>query len=143
MSPFVRPYYQQSPYGARSRVVPGLTGGPGYVSNQPAPRSTDQGPQPQRLASPNQADQASPSPQIGQNQASPLAFPQRPPGNPIGAMEEPDQTESEPPQFVNPNLRYGSHDDGHGWVGNDLNDPSTYGYDMHPDGIYVFSDAPF
>ena len=142
MDPFVRPYYQQGSYGARPRVVPGLTGGPGYVTNQPPPRFPEQRPQPQKLASPNQAEQAGPSPQIGSGQASPLAFPQRPPGPAIGAMEEPPKDETDP-KFANPNLQFGTHDTGFGWVGNDLNDATTHGYDEHPEGMYVFSDAPF
>ena len=136
MSPFVRPYYQQ---GARPKVVQGLTGGPGYISHQPQPQS-QVNPQPRGQAPQNSQTQST---QIGKTQANPLAFPQRPPGPVLGAMDEQTHVEGENVTFANPNLQYGSHDYGYGWTNADLNDAHAHGYDTAPEGVFVYSDLPF
>ena len=136
MSQHTRPFYQQ---GARPKVVQGLTGGPGYVLNQPQTQS-QVNPQPNGQAQQNLQSQST---QIGKTQANPLAFPQRPPGSVLGAMEEQTQGEGESVNFANPNLQYGSHDNGYGWTGADLNDAYAHGYDMAPEGVFVYSDLPF
>ena len=131
-----RQYYQPGSQGARPRVVPGLTGGPGYVSQMAPQTQTNQ--QPQRQATQTPQNQST---QIGNTQASPLAFPQRPPGPAFNALDE--QTQEVPSPFPNPNLQYGTHDTGYGWTNVDLNDAHAHGYDLDPEGIYVFSDTPF
>ena len=138
LSNYTRPFTQQASYGVRPRVVQGLTGGPGYVAASQVP-SQPQVPQPQRPASQNLPNQST---QIGQTQASPLTFPQRPPGPAIGAMSE-TETQDKPEQFANPNLQYGYHDTGHGWTGMDYEDAHSQGYDLAPEGMFVYSDLPF
>ena len=138
LGPSSRSYYQQGSQGMRPRTVAGLTGGPGYVTTQPQSQSQTYT-LPQRQAAHTQ----SPSTQIGASQASPLAFPQRPPGPSLSALDEPKQRDDEHPQFANPNLQYGSHDTGYGWTNVDFDDAQAYGYDLAPEGMYVFNDLPF
>ena len=138
LSNYTRPFTQQGSYGVRPRVVQGLTGGPGYVAASQAPMQS-QAPQSQRPASQNLPNQST---QIGQTQASPLTFPQRPPGPAIGAMSE-SETQDRPEQFANPHLQYGSHDMGLGWSGIDYEDAHAQGYDLAPEGMFVYSDLPF
>ena len=134
-----RSYYQQGSQGMRPRTVAGLTGGPGYVNTQPQLQSQNNYSQPQRQAAHTQ----NPSTQIGTSQASPLAFPQRPPGPSLGALNDQSQSDGDNSQFANPNLQYGTHDTGYGWTNVDFDDAHAHGYDLAPEGIYVFNDLPF
>ena len=135
MNPFVRPYYQGSS-ATRPKVVSGLTGGPGYVTHQPA---TPQMNQTQGTVPQTQSQ----STQMANSRPSPLAFPQRPPGTTLGALSDPPVSSGDSAQFANPNLQYGSHDLGHGWTNMDVADAQAYGYDPSPDGFFVYTDAPF
>ena len=131
--------YQSASYGARPRVVPGLTGGPGYASAPQPSFQSYANPQPQRPAAQNLPSQST---QVG-NRPSPLALPQRPPGPVFNAMSDSPGTQETPEQFANPNLQYGAHDLGHGWTNADLNDAVSHGYDAAPEGMFVYSDMPF
>ena len=73
--------------------------------------------------------------------SGPLAFPQRPPGPALGALDDQKLEETEVKFMANPNLQYGSHDSGHGWTDIGLN--GAEGYDFAPEGMYVYSDMPF
>ena len=126
-----RSYYQQ---GARPKIVQGLTGGPRYVSQLPAPQA-----QPQRQASTKTNFQST---QMDKTKPSPLAFPQRPPGTMLNAMDTV-QCEGSPTQFANPSLQYGTHDTGYGWTDVSYDDALSHGYDPSPEGVYVYSDMPF
>ena len=138
VSSYARPQYQYQSQAPRPRVVPGLTGGPGYLSHQPTP-ITQQGHQPQRLA---QETYTNPSPQIGPNRASSQGQTQAS-GPVLAAAEDCEQKHDTQAPFANPNLQYGYYDAGYGWTGTDLNDASAQGYDLAPDGVYVYSDMPF
>ena len=82
------------------------------------------------------------------DQTSPLALPQRPPGPQISAIEDrvrssDDMRQADCANWANPNLQPGSFDTGFGWTTTDFNDAAMRGYDMAPEGAYVFSDMPF
>ena len=79
---------------------------------------------------------------MGHSKPSPLAFPQRPPGPALGALSEP-LAEGESMPFANPNLQYGTHDMGYGWTNVDETDAHAQGYDLSPEGIFVYTDAHF
>ena len=136
LSPFVRPFYQGAS-ATRPKTVAGLTGGPGYVTNQPAQAPVTQ---PQK---PVQRTTQVPSTQMAYPQTGPLSFPQRPPGPTLGAMGDQSQASGDTASFPNPNLQYGSHDTGYGWTSVDETDAQAHGYDLSPDGIFVYSDMPF
>ena len=79
---------------------------------------------------------------------SSLALPQRPPGPALGSMEERRETRDDESTdvkspFANPHIQHGQFDTGYGWTGVDLNDAVAHGYDLAPEGMFVYSDLPF
>ena len=130
--------YVPGSYATRPRIVPGLTGGPGYVANPQAAFTSQSNPQPQRSNPQNLPNQST---QIG-GRSNPN-FPQRPPGPVFNAMGDSNASQERLDQFANPNLQYGSHDLGHGWTYADVNDAVSHGYDAAPEGMFVYSDMPF
>ena len=140
-----RPFYQGS-QGFRPRVTPGLTGGPGYVNQQGSQQTQNPVAPQQRLFDPNQS--SSTQMNRDKDQTSPLALPQRPPGPQLSAVEDKqgsseDSRRADHANWANPNLQSGCFDTGFGWTTTDFNDAAMCGYDMAPEGAYVFSDMPF
>ena len=131
--------------GSRPQVLQGLTGGPGFVTHQPTPLAQTAQPanasQARQAAQPANAGQARPS-RPNQISQDPNTLGAAAPA--MGAIDGGEnKTETFELTFPNPNLQFGSTDTGYGWTHNDLNDASEQGYDLHPDGVYVFSDMPF
>ena len=150
LNTFNRPYYpqNQSYQGARPRIAAGLTGGPGYVTSQPALQSqanSQTSPQGNAQAQrPAQNYSSSQSTQMGSSSC--LTLPQRPPGPAMGSMEERRESSESTDvksSFPNPHIQHGQFDAGYGWTGLDLNDAVAHGYDLAPEGMYVYSDLPF
>ena len=138
---YARPQFRP-PYGRYtvpgSQIAPGLTGGPGFVTNQPTPNYAGQTGQTARV---NQGLSLF-NPQTGKVNDSKDSKEASVPN--LGAVEG--QAESEGASggsFANPHLQWGASDTGYGWSGENLNDAVAYGYDQHPEGMYVFSDLPF
>ena len=137
-NPFSRSYpqYPKTPFN-RPRLVPGLTGGPGYMSHLPTPFG-HQG----QTAGQTQAQNPS-------NVQTKPAESAKPPGEvpvpTLGAMSEgnADRGESEQAQFANPHLQYGFNDTGFGWTGCNLSEAQNYGYDIDPSGVYAYSEMPY
>ena len=134
------PQYGRSS-GPRPNITPGLTNGPGYVTNQYIPVAQGQGRQAVRPAQgPNNL-----SSDMGKLQMTDKTGPQGATAATVGAMEgnEIDGGNPENSYFPNPNLQFGNTDLGYGWTGNDVMDADQYGYDLSPNGLYAFSDPPF
>ena len=115
-NPFVKPFYPQ--YGRSGGVgpqgvVPGLTGGPGYATRQPAPAYSNR---PQQTDQPNQRSPNTQNIERGNSDPNQHMLPQRPPTPALGLVEESvGRDNTEEPTFANPNLQYRATDLGHGW----------------------------
>ena len=126
--------------GPRPNITPGITSGPGYVTNQYVPTAQGQG---RQTARPVQGPNLSSD--MNKLQLNDKTGPQSATAETVGAMEgkEPEGGNPENVYFPNPNLLYGSTDLGYGWTGTDVTDAEQYGYDLNPTGLYAFSDTPF
>ena len=126
-----------------SQIAPSLTGGPGFLTNQPTPNQP----------TPNYANQMGQTarvnqgflfnPQTGKTNDQ-KADPKQASGPNMAALEgQVDGEGASGGSFANPHLQWGSSDTGYGWTGENLNDAVSYGYDQHPEGMFVYSDLPF
>ena len=115
--------------GSRPQYMPGLSGGPGYVTHQPALAGQ------RALFKPNgQTDK----PALEQKQEAQGAS-----GTVVGAVEARDDGNIDQISFPNPNLQAGSYDFGQGWVGDEGSEAASLGYEPQPDGVFVYSEVPF
>ena len=140
-NPFVKPFYPQynRPTGIRPQgVVPGLTGGPGFVTRQPAPAYSKQANQTDQS---NQKSANTQNIEKGRTDTNQRAPSQRPPTPAIGVVEESEDAPKES-AFPNPHLQYGAIDQGHGWVEMDSYETNGLEYDTHPEGAYFYSPGP-
>ena len=81
-----------------------------------------------------------------QGASAPLApsAPLGPAAPTVGAMEGQGRGEgAREVCFPNPNLQYGTHDVGYGWVDCDINEATELGYDMTPEGVCGYADNQY
>ena len=129
-----RPYYSQFNRVPRHQgIVPGLTGGRGYVTRHPAPV-------PRSQAVYNSGPASSGPIERGQQAVGDMAGKKETAvdSKVIGALDQGEQIELSQ-SFPNPHLQYGLMDNGFGWVDYGLNE----GMQEQPDGLYAIDESHF
>ena len=129
-NPSFRSYYpnQNRFAGARPQFTSGLSGGPGYVTHQPATANQ------RTLFKPNgQTDRPALEQQGAQGASGPV----------LAAVEGREEGKFDQMSFPNPNLQCGSYDFGQGWVGDEASEAVGQGYELQPEGVFVYSEMPF